>query len=412
MGMCGICCCKIEQQMNNNEIITSCVQSNEVNSDELSQSNSVIQDSQYNGDNYDLKEECLLKSDFLNTKNVRELTFQNMEIKSFYLLHKTSYMFLKLINRESRNFLKLINFDSRKDLGTIEFNYRNLQILMYDDAFQNLNSLNELNGSIIYVPFSGPFLYCVNFKNEVLIEKQFENSFLNDKIKILPLDLNTFALFFEKRILLFGFNGIEIKSFQEIYINEKIRYIKTTLPETKIFSYSYLKKFLPILIIVVAKKKIKIYRYNKIRIFLDLISVFDHHIDWNDWINWDFFERDLLNKQVSNSLIIDNFDLRREVLIRFLIIEKDRVFNLVEIIEDNGEYVKSYEKFNKIQLGIETYSNDCVIPISFNEKKIHVWLIDNSVVNTEEHNGFLLVYDLGKQFILNNKMNLFNMIST
>ena len=273
---------------------------------------------------------------------------------------------------------------------------------MYDDTFmKTLNSLGELNGCIIYVPFSGPFLYSVNFKNDVLIEKHFENSFLSDRIKILPLDVNVFAVFFEKKLILFSLCDREIRCFQQININDKIRFIKTSLPETKVFSYSYFSKRFSIIIIIVTDNEIRIFRYNKGKQILALISVFNHEINWNEWINWDFFETDILNKEVSKSLIIDEyfkidtFELRNNVLIRFLIIEKNRVFHLVEIIEDNNDYLRISEKLDKIQLEIEIYHDNYVIPMSFYESKLFVMLIDKQ--SEENPDGFLLIYDFGKK---------------
>ena len=337
---------------------------------------------------------------------VKEINFENIKIKSCYILDNTPYLFLKFVNENLSNCLRLINFETQQDLGTVEFNYRNLQVIMYEDKKNNLDTLAQLNGKIFYVPFSGPFLYSTSFKNKILIEKEFENNeFIDDRIKILPLNENIFAIFFKNKICIFEMKQNKLNLQQELFEYDEIKYIKTTIPDSKVFSHSYLNKLSFIIIIVVMQREIKVYQFSKSTGRVSLISKLDHDIKWDEWKNWDFFERDITCKEVSKSIIIDEcflidnteiFERENEVLIRFIVVERDKVFKVVEVKKKFREFEIIEKKADRKKLDVEDYDSDCSIPMSFFKKKLIVWLINKNSVNKCDPDGFLMIYDFGE----------------
>jgi hypothetical protein len=338
----------------------------------------------------------------LNFKDLFVAEINTAEIENYYLMNNTSFAFIiTKPHRNSYDFahtsLQIINLKKRRYINKIDLINGVLiavQILIYDDieSINKFNLTTKLNGEIFFsLKNNNKILYSINFTDERLYVLQ---SFDKEIFNTLVLDKNILAVFLKNKIILLNIeNREEIKVDQVINENDEIYFMKSTVPEDRVFSVEYLPFVNFIKIIVILKSEMKIYKYNKHSKKLDLFCKMKVP---SEWIAYHSKQPRFLLIDTDYMVGSTNNQLKKKdnkLFIRFILESQKSVFRVMEI-KDNYQYtfVDDIDE-TKFQANDEEYESNHLQVIAYHENILIFRLI-------KSHSNMLLWYDLGKCLIL------------
>ena len=335
----------------------------------------------------------------------------NTEIEYYYLMNNTNFGFI--ITKPHKNSyelahtsLQVINLKKRrylKKLDLLNGDLMAVKIMIYDDneSINNFNLTTKLNGEIFFsLKTNNKTLYSINFNDERLyILQNFEKEIFN----IFILDNNILAVFLKNKIMILNIENREIvKIEQVINENDDIYFIKSTIPEDRVFSVEYLPLVNLIKIIVILKAEMKIYKFNKITKKLDLFCKMKIP---SDWITYNLRQPGLLIIDADYMIGSNNIQLKKsenKTFIRFILENQKSVFQVIEIKANYQYTVVDHIDETKFQDNDEDDEN---------EESNHLQVIayhGNTLIFRliKTHLNIIFWYDLGRILIKIIKMRI------